>query len=64
MWKNPDYFPDELISNPETLARITKHIPLGRLGKPEELAALIVFLASDKADWITAQVFPFAGGWA
>ncbi|MFP6758914.1 MAG: SDR family oxidoreductase [Alphaproteobacteria bacterium] len=62
--ENPDYFPDELISNPETLARITKHIPLGRLGKPEELAALIVFLVSDKADWITAQVFPFAGGWA
>ena len=62
--ENPDYFPEELISNPETLARITKHIPLGRLGKPEELAALIVFLASDKADWITAQVFPFAGGWA
>lgn len=62
--ENPDYFPESLISNPDTLARITKHIPLGRLGKPEELAALIVFLASDKADWITAQVFPFAGGWA
>jgi NAD(P)-dependent dehydrogenase (short-subunit alcohol dehydrogenase family) len=62
--ENPDYFPEELISNPETLARITKHIPLGRLGKPEELAALVVFLASDKANWITAQVFPFAGGWA
>ena len=62
--ENPDYFPDELISNPETLKRITKHIPLGRLGKPQELAALIAFLASDKADWITAQVIPFSGGWA
>jgi len=37
---------------------------LGRLGKPEELAALIAFLASDKADFITGQVIPFAGGWA
>ena len=62
--ENPDYFPDELISNPETLKRITRHIPLGRLGKPQELAALVAFLASDKADWITAQVIPFSGGWA
>ena len=62
--ENPDYFPDELISDPETLKRITRHIPLGRLGKPHELAALIAFLASDKSDWITAQVMPFSGGWA
>lgn len=62
--ENPDYFPEELIANPETLKRITRHIPLGRLGKPQELAALIAFLASDKADWITAQVIPFSGGWA
>lgn len=62
--ENPDYFPDDLIADPETLKRITKHIPLGRLGKPHELAALIAFLASDKADWITAQVIPFSGGWA
>lgn len=62
--ENPDYFPEELIANPDTLKRITRHIPLGRLGKPQELAALIAFLASDKADWITAQVIPFSGGWA
>jgi NAD(P)-dependent dehydrogenase (short-subunit alcohol dehydrogenase family) len=62
--RSPDYFTDEMVSDPDTLARIVRPIPLGRLGRPEELAALIAFLASDKADWITAQVIPFAGGWA
>jgi NAD(P)-dependent dehydrogenase (short-subunit alcohol dehydrogenase family) len=62
--RSPDYFTDEAVSDPETLARIVRPIPLGRLGRPEELAALIAFLASPRSDWITAQVIPFAGGWA
>ncbi len=51
-------------TDPKTRDKILANIPLGRLGKPEELAALIAFLASDKADFITGQVIPFAGGWA
>ena len=62
--ESPDYFPPEVISDPDTLAKITRPIPLGRLGKLEEMAALIAFLASPRADWITAQIIPFAGGWA
>ncbi len=62
--ENPDYFPPDLIADPDRLARIVKPIPLGRLGKPEELGALIAFLASPGAGYLTAQIFPVAGGWA
>lgn len=36
--------------------------PLGRVGKPEEVAELIAFLASDKAGWITAGTYEIDGG--
>jgi len=62
--ESPTYFPEKLLADPAALAKITSNIPLGRLGKPQEAAALIAFLASDRADFITAQVIPFAGGWA
>ena len=62
--ENPDYFPPELVADAATLARIVKPIPLGRLGKPEELGATIAFLASPGAGYLTAQVISVAGGWA
>jgi 3-oxoacyl-[acyl-carrier protein] reductase len=37
-------------------------LPLGRLGRPEDIADLAVFLASDKAEWITGQVYHINGG--
>jgi len=37
-------------------------IPLGRAGRPEDLAGAIVFLASEQADWITGQLLPVTGG--
>lgn len=42
--------------------RMLEMIPLGRFGKPEEVADLIVFLSSDKANYITGQVFRIDGG--
>lgn len=39
-----------------------KNIPLGALGKPEDIANLVVFLASSKADYITGQVINIDGG--
>ena len=42
--------------------RLTADIPLGRLGKPEEVAAAATFLASDDASFITGIVLPLDGG--
>ncbi len=41
---------------------IEKAIPLGRIGTPEEVGALAVYLASDDASWITGKVFRIDGG--
>jgi 3-oxoacyl-[acyl-carrier protein] reductase len=46
------------------MAKMTANIPLARLGKPEEIAATIAFLASDGAGFITGQIIGHAGGWA
>ena len=37
-------------------------IPIGRIGEPEEIAALVTFLASDRASWITGSTFTIDGG--
>lgn len=50
-------------SNPEKLMEaFKKAIPLGRLGKPDDLAGAIVFLSSDDASFITGQVLSVSGG--
>ncbi|MEG0075958.1 MAG: 3-oxoacyl-[acyl-carrier-protein] reductase [Eubacterium sp.] len=41
---------------------ILKQIPLGRFGTPDDVADLVVFLASSKADYITGQVLSIDGG--
>ena len=41
---------------------IVKQIPLGRFGKPEDVAALVAFLSSEDAGYITGQVIPIDGG--
>lgn len=44
------------------VAEILKQIPLGRLGQPREIAALVAFLFSDAAAYITRQVIAVNGG--
>jgi 2-keto-3-deoxy-L-fuconate dehydrogenase len=38
--------------------------PMGRLAQPEEIAAMVVYLASDESAFVTGQTFVIDGGWA
>ena len=48
----------------ESVAREQAAIPLGRMGRPEDIADVIVFLASEQARWLTGQVVKVSGGHA
>ena len=52
------------VSDPDAVRkeRINVH-PLGRLGQPEDLAGLTIYLASDESSWVTGAVFPVDGGY-
>lgn len=52
----------KLMEDREQLAKVTANIPLSRMGKPEEVAALCAFLASPDADYITGATFFVDGG--
>ena len=47
---------------PEVLERLTSLIPMGRLGRPEEAAALVSWLCSDECSFSTGSVYDLSGG--
>jgi len=51
------------ITGEEALAAIVSDIPLGRMGRPEEIADLVVFLASDRASYVTGAAVAVDGGY-
>ncbi len=48
----------------ENRDRITKMYPLRRIGRPDDVAPMVAFLASDAAGWITGQVLSINGGFS
>ena len=48
--------------DPATLKRLDDYIPLGRMAKPEEIANVVVFVASDAASYLTATTVFADGG--
>lgn len=53
---------DRKTSNPALYQGTLASIPFGRMGKPEEVAEVVLFLASDRAGWVTAQTIVVDGG--
>ncbi|HYS48413.1 MAG TPA: SDR family NAD(P)-dependent oxidoreductase [Xanthobacteraceae bacterium] len=49
-------------AEPALYQRVLSGIPFGRLGRPEEVANTVLFLASDEAGWITGQTLVVDGG--
>ena len=48
--------------DPDARAAVERHIPIGRAGRPEEVASVFAFLASDDASYITGQTIFACGG--
>ena len=54
--------PMNATTSPDVLAHITSLIPMGRVGRPEEVAALVSWLSSDEVSFSTGAVYDISGG--
>ena len=62
--ENPSYYPPEMMDNPKFIKNLNEQVPIGRLARPEEDAALALFLSGPESDFFVGQAIPFSGGWA
>lgn len=61
---SPGYIATDMMSGiaPEILEKIVKQIPVGRLGKAEEIARVVAFLADERSEYITGTNVSINGG--
>jgi gluconate 5-dehydrogenase len=55
---NTAYFQDE-----QFMQLVKRELPVGRLGKPDEIASVVLFLASDESDFVSGATWNVDGGW-
>jgi 3-oxoacyl-[acyl-carrier protein] reductase len=60
----PGFIETDMVAglDPEKMKEVAARLPMGRLGRPEEVAAVVLFLASDLAGYITGQTLVVDGG--
>jgi NAD(P)-dependent dehydrogenase (short-subunit alcohol dehydrogenase family) len=51
-----------LLDDPEARAGVAGHVPLGRVGRPDDMAGVTLFLASRAGAYLTGTVIPVDGG--
>ena len=54
---------DSIKENPEQEKELLKRVPMKRMGKPEEVSNLVLFLVSDKSSYMTGSIVVVDGGW-
>src|SRR5215213_3491475 len=67
LWRGPGGLADQLaersgISRYEAIERQSGKVPLGRFGEADEVAAVVVFLCSERASWVTGAAWSADGG--
>lgn len=53
----------DFLNDPQYKAQFLSRIPLGRIGKPEDIAPIAVYLASEESGYVTGETFYVDGGW-